>query len=100
MIKTEKQLKGPAACSLEGEPLPTQADANGNLCKVCVPSSRDLEAKVGKLVLRDDESLDPMYDMTDIWSDPPRKHLHIVARYDPADGKCNSSAVLSLYTIY
>ena len=91
VIKTKKQLEGPADGLVLWKvshffQLAVRVDENGNLCKVCVPSTRDLGVKVGKLVLRDDEWLDPMDDMTDIWSDPPRKHLHVVARYDPPDG--------------
>ena len=89
VIKTKKQLEGPADELVLWKvshffQLAARADENGNLCKVCVPSTRDLEEKVGELVLGDDEWLNSTDDMTDIWRDPPQKKcLHIVARYNP-----------------
>jgi hypothetical protein len=92
-IKTKKVLERPADklvlwkvshfCQLSA-----QAHANVNLCKVCVPANRDLKAKVAELKLHDKNALFPTDDLTDVFqSDLPRKSIHVVARYGPADGK-------------
>ena len=69
VIKTEKELKGPAdeLVLWKVSHLRKLHDANGNLCKVCVPADRDLEAKVGNLALRDDNLLFSTYEMTEVF---------------------------------
>ena len=55
------------------------------LWKVSIPVSRSLTENLGKLDFVDEDSLLPVEELSDVFSDSPvRRHLHIVVRAPPA----------------
>jgi hypothetical protein len=50
-----------------------------NLCKVAIPKE-NIKEQLLSLNFNDDESLSAMVDLSSVFSNPPKMHLHIVVR--------------------
>jgi Crinkler effector protein N-terminal domain len=56
-----------------------------DLWKVSIPDDRSLKENISKLKFDDEQSLSPMKELLEVFSESPaRKHLHIVVRAPPA----------------